>query len=60
MATIKMLSPTGSNLSSKVIDIEKRTNLTITRNSNPWLYSNYPEAIGKDNKGLALAENKYF
>ena len=60
MATIKMLSPTGSNLSSKIIDIEKRTKLTITRNSNPWLYSNYPEAIGKNNKGLALAENKYF
>lgn len=49
MATVsaKMLSPSGSNLStSKTIDTEKRTRLTVTRNSNPWIYSNYPEAIG--------------
>ena len=63
MATVsaKMLSPSGSNLSaSKTIDTEKRTRLTVTRNSNPWIYSNYPEAIGKNGKGLALAENGYF
>ena len=38
MATVsaKMLSPSGSNLStSKTIDTEKRTRLTVTRNSNP-------------------------
>ena len=63
MATVSanMLSPSGSNLStSKTIDTEKRTRLTVTRNSNPWIYSNYPEAIGKNGKGLALAENGYF
>ena len=63
MATVsaKCYLRQGSNLStSKTIDTEKRTRLTVTRNSNPWIYSNYPEAIGKNGKGLALAENGYF
>lgn len=43
-------------------DVNKLTKLdfTNTRNTDPIIYSNYPEQIGLSGKGLAFAENGYY
>lgn len=60
MSTFTFLSPSGSNLTSGVISRSSWKKLSVTRNAAPWIYSNYPEAIGRKGKGYALAESGYF
>ncbi|MFB2020736.1 hypothetical protein ACEVJL_04540 [Pseudoflavonifractor sp. P01025] len=65
MASFEFLSPSGSNLTNGVIAATNCMKLKVTRNTAPWIYSNYPEAIGRGGKGKAIADpdakgNKYF
>ena len=57
MASVTFLEPSGSNLLSTQISRTGLTNLNVTRNSAPWINSNYPEAMGLDGGNMAFADN---
>lgn len=55
------LSATAANLFSSQILGNGRKALTVGHGAKKiWMYSNYPEAIGRNKKGYALAESNYF
>ena len=60
MSSIKFLEPSGSNLITEDMPNTGITNLTVSRDTAPWIYSNYPEGIGSFGNGLALADNGYY
>lgn len=64
MATQTMHEPSGQYLVNHLIDEYQRTKLNVVRSNGAWIYSNYPEAIGKVKngaaRGLALADNNYY
>lgn len=60
MASVTFLEPSGSNLLSTQISRTGLTNLNVTRNSAPWINSNYPEAMGLDGGNMAFADNGHF
>lgn len=61
MATFTYLNPTPANLKTTQLDFTSGvTPLSCSRNTGPIIYSNYPEQIGYNGKGLALADNGYY
>lgn len=60
MANVTFLEPSGSNLLSNQISRTGLTNLTVTRNSAPWINSNYPEAMGLYGANMAFSDNGYY
>lgn len=59
MATFTYLNPTSSNVSTTPISESGLTRLSFSRNNRPIIYANYPEQIGVNGTGLALAEHSY-
>ncbi len=59
MANFTFLDQNGSNLIANAIPYNWNsvTKLNVTRNSAPWIYSNYPEGIAENS---ALTENGYY
>ena len=56
MANVEFLEPTGSNLSNEAILGNGYKVLTPGHGANKaWIYSNYPEAMGLNGKGMAIA-----
>lgn len=61
MATFTYLNPISANLKTTTLNFSSGvTPLTCSRNNGAFIYTNYPEQIGLNNKGLALADNGYY